>query len=424
MRTGLHALTASGAVSFSKQAVVISYHSVSNAKRPIRLIRYIVLVGGIFFGVILPGALDAIAQKGVPEGISLPTNLRVRDTTGWWPTKGSAAREQYVGNAECAKCHSSKAVSYEAAAMSHAAVRAEDSQLAQENSLELQLGRYRYQLPNLEGKSSLKVSDAKTSAAERLTWAFGVGHMGQTYLYEKDGSYYETHVSFYAAIKALDITPGQSRDVPASLETAVGRRMPSEEAQRCFGCHTTASTIKGQFDPSDLTPGVTCEACHGPGAEHVAAARSGIPGLSEALILNPRHMDRVDAVDFCGACHRTWEDVLTTGQGLGVFNVRFAPYRLENSDCWKQGDDRITCTACHDPHEPLSHDVGSYDATCRQCHSASSSKSSTGQAPAVCSVETKNCVTCHMPKYEPPGLHSSFTDHWIRVVRAHDSYPE
>lgn len=392
--------------------------------RPIPLIRYITFVAGICLGIILAGAPDAIAQKGVPEGISLPTPLRVRDTLGWWPTKGTVAKEQYVGNAECAKCHSSKAVTYATSAMSRAAFRAEQSQPARDNPLDLQVGPYGYELQNLEGKSSLKVSDARTNTTERLSWAFGVGHMGQTYLYEKDGSYYETHVSFYAAIKALDITPGQSRGMPGSLETAVGRRMPAEETQRCFACHTTASTIKGQFDPTGLIPGITCEACHGPGAEHVAGARSGIPGLGETLILNPRHMDRVNAVDFCGACHRTWEDVLTTGQGLGVLNVRFAPYRLENSECWKQGDDRITCTACHDPHQPLSRDLESYDATCRQCHSATSPKSSTGRAPVVCSVETKNCVTCHMPKYEPPGLHSSFTDHWIRIVRAHDFYPE
>ena len=52
----------------------------------------------------------------------------------------------------------------------------------------------------------------------------------------------------------------------------------------------------------------------------------------------------------------------------GVFNVRFAPYRLENSRCWAEGDSRITCVACHDPHKPLSHDVASYDANCLACH--------------------------------------------------------
>jgi hypothetical protein len=33
-------------------------------------------------------------------------------------------------------------------------------------------------------------------------------------------------------------------------------------------------------------------------------------------------------------------------------------------------------------------------------------------------------VTCHMPKVEPPTLHSVFTDHWIRIAKAGSPYPE
>jgi cytochrome c554/c'-like protein len=385
-----------------------------------RFIFYAALLGGLSFAVGGP----ELAAQGLPTGISLTTKDRVRDTAGWWPTKGSAAKEQYVGNAQCAKCHAAKAASFDSAAMAHAAVRAEDSEISKKHDpLDLQVGPYHYELQSVQGKGSLKVSDAKASLSVPLMWGFGNGRMGQTYIYEQKGNYYESHVSFYAAPRALDITPGQSRSIPASLESAAGRLMVPEETKLCFGCHTTASTIKGQFDPSALVAGVNCEACHGPGLNHVAAANSGAE-RGESLILNPGRLDRVDSVDFCGACHRTWEDVLTSGN-LGIFNVRFAPYRLENSECWKQGDNRIGCTACHDPHKPLSHDAGSYDSACLQCHSkTTTTKQSVGRAPAVCPAASKECVTCHMPKYEPPGLHSSFTDHWIRIVRAQESYPQ
>jgi hypothetical protein len=39
-------------------------------------------------------------------------------------------------------------------------------------------------------------------------------------------------------------------------------------------------------------------------------------------------------------------------------------------------------------------------------------------------VSTSKCVTCHMAKYEIPGSHAQFTDHWIRVVRTDGSYPD
>jgi Cytochrome c3 len=310
--------------------------------------------------------------------------------------------------------------------MAHAAVPAQDFAIAQtRDALHRQIGPYSYEFAGAPGKSILKVSDAKSSVSFTLGWAFGMGRMGQTYLYQQNGSYYEAHLSYYAAVQGLDITPGQSRETPDNLDSAAGRLMPPDEAQDCFGCHTSGSTIKGEFDPGNATLGVTCEACHGPGASHVASENLGMAQPGESMIFNPAHLDRVSSVDFCGACHRTWEDVLTLNPDVGIFNVRFAPYRLENSKCWKRGDRRITCLACHDPHRPLSRDVSSYDAACLRCHfTRERAQRKPGMVVAARHNAKKDCVSCHMPKYEPPGLHSSFTDHWIRIVRAQQPYPD
>jgi hypothetical protein len=374
---------------------------------------------------------NALAQSNVPDGISLPTELRVQ-APGWWPTKGERGRDEYVGPAECARCHADKAAAYQTTAMVHAASRAVASEmLLQHGPLNLRLGQYRYQVETTNQKSVFKISDEKTSLSEDLLWALGVGHMGQTYLYQQNGSFYESHLSFFSAPQALDITPGQPRSTPQTLEDAAGRRLSPDETQRCFGCHTTASTTKNQFDPGNLFPGVTCEACHGPGASHAALAKSGSEELAPGLILNPARLNRVDSVDFCGACHRTWEDVVAGHlTGVGVFNVRFAPYRLENSKCWKKGDERITCVACHDPHQPLVRDAASYDSRCLACHAGTTGRKMTGKKKTAvlsgeaCPVSANNCVTCHMPTVEPPNLHSTFTDHWIRIVRKAAPYPD
>ena len=129
-----------------------------------------------------------------------------------------------------------------------------------------------------------------------------------------------------------------------------------------------------------------------------------------AHVLNPAKLDPVDSVDFCGACHRTWADVMEGGM-VGVATVRFQPYRLETSRCWGKGDARITCLACHDPHQPLAHDPGSYDNHCLRCHlAAKGSKGASDHPGAACPRSTKDCATCHMPKYEVPGTHTRFTD--------------
>jgi hypothetical protein len=385
---------------------------------------------GLFLSVsvlfFLASSFTSRAQSPQSSSISLATEMRVRGP-GWWPTKGSPARAEYTGPDACIECHELKAETQQSTAMLHAAVRAPDSKsLREHRNLPFQTGPYAYQLLTTTEKSTLTVNNATSSFSVDLIWALGSGHMGQTFIYQQNGKFYESHVSFYNAIHSLDVTPGQSHSVPATLDDAAGRAIPPNEARLCLGCHTTASTTKNQFDPSAAYLGVTCEACHGPGAQHIAAARAKTEKRGSGLTFNPAQLSRVDSVDFCGACHRTWQDVVS-GQmvGAGTFNVRFAPYRLENSRCWAEGDARITCMACHDPHKPLSHEVASYDQNCLACHASNTAEKKSENHPgAACPVATKNCVTCHMPKVEPPNLHSAFTDHWIRIARPNSAYPE
>jgi hypothetical protein len=392
---------------------VRSVVSLSKAAGPFVLVLLLSITGG------------AQAQTTPFSGISLSTQMRVQNA-GWWPTKGDKPREEYVGTPECAKCHAAKVATYKNTAMSQAAMSPLQSEsLRKHDHLPFQQGPYGYDLVTTAAGSSLKVTQGSASISADLEWTFGLGRMGQTPLYRRHDAFYESRVSYYSSPGALDITPGHARAVPDNLEDALGRQQEPSEIQRCFGCHTTASTTNDQFDPNHAFPGVTCEACHGPGARHIAAIKAGMENPTE-LILNPGRLEPVDAVDFCGACHRTWQDVVGTGlTGVGVLNIRFAPYRLENSKCWKQQDARVTCIACHDPHKPLVQDASFYDSRCLQCHKVrGAAKGSLGTAKvAACPVATRNCVTCHMPKYEPSNLHSSFTDHWIRIVRPGKPYP-
>lgn len=369
-------------------------------------------------------ASAAFSQAIASGGISMTTRDRLK-TPAFWPTKGGAQREEYAGTAECAKCHSGIAKSQATTPMAQASSFAGESLILREHpALNFRSGAYEYRI--IYSKTSIQyyVSNGmKLLAAPPLTWAFGLGNKGQTFLYTQGDVLYESRLSFYKSLQALDVTTGNLHAESYSLEGSLGRMMDRDEARRCFACHTSESTTNNQFVPDQALPGVICESCHGPGRNHVLTMKSGQIEAGRKAVLNPRKLKPVDSVDFCGACHRTWGDVLEAGI-KGIANVRFQPYRLENSRCWGSGDTRLTCIACHNPHEPLVHEARAYDVKCLDCHiTAVRGKPDKDHPGAPCPVSTTNCVACHMPKVEFPSMHAAFTDHLIRIVRPGASYP-
>jgi Cytochrome c3 len=287
--------------------------------------------------------------------------------------------------------------------------------------LTFESGRVSYSILTTAGKSVYTVSDGTNTDSATLSWAFGDGHIGQSFLFERDGNYYESRVSYFGILNALDFTPGRKLTEPQNLLQGMGRPVIGTELVRCFGCHATASTINDKFERAGIIPGVTCEACHGPGFNHAFEQQTA---QEPGAIFDPRRLNPVDSVDFCGACHGTWWDVKLANT-VGIANVRAQPYRLEKSRCWGiKGDARLTCVACHDPHQKLVRDLSSYDRNCLSCHVAISTVKPSADHPGpACKVSTKNCASCHMPKYDDQTMHYTFTDHYIRIVRADAPYP-
>lgn len=289
------------------------------------------------------------------------------------------------------------------------------------------LGAYEYKIVHeANGTFRYTVTNSAKSVSGPLDWVFGAGKVGETYLSEENGAFREIRFSYFASLHAFGDTPNQSMQSATSIDKGVGRLLASEEARRCFGCHTTASTTNNRFEPDTAIPGISCESCHGPGSKHVAAMKAGDVDVGLAASVNPGEMKPVDLVDFCGACHTTWWDAKRI-TATGVANVRFPPYRLESSRCWGNGDARLTCVACHDPHRPLVREATAYDARCRclSCHSlVPGGKPSADRRGAACPVGKKECVTCHMPKYEVPDMHYQYTDHRIRIVKTGEPFPD
>jgi hypothetical protein len=285
--------------------------------------------------------------------------------------------------------------------------------LKQHPNLSFQEGPYQSKITRDGERTVLTVTDGHETVTAPLLWAFGRGQAGQTYVFELNGAFYESRVSFYNALGGLDLTMGAQGSKPPNLEAAAGRRMDSLGARDCFGCHSAGGVSAGRLNLETMAPGVGCESCHGPAEKHIAAIRAG--DSHAAALPKLAALSAEDTSELCGRCHRTWSQIALKGP-RGVNNVRFQPYRLANSKCWDTADARIRCTACHDPHSTLQTSLASYDAKCSACHSAAAHTK-------TCPIAKANCVTCHMPKLELPGAHARFTDHQIRIARAGQPYP-
>jgi hypothetical protein len=297
--------------------------------------------------------------------------------------------------------------------------------LASHPSLTFRNGEYSYQIVRQSGHGLYRVSYRDESISAPLSYCFGHGETGQTYLLQYNGAFYESRVSFYPAVERLDFTLGSPRTEPESLEAALGQKLTPEDTRKCFSCHATNAVSETQeLRLEGLIPGIGCEACHGPAAAHVAAIKAGQP--PQTGIFSPKNMAGDELSQrFCGSCHRSFDEVMAMPDLGGTGNLRFQPYRLAKSSCYSSDpkDRRISCIACHDPHEAVVREPAFYDGKCLACH-ASSANSPAGATAKACRTSTRRCSTCHMPKIELAGAHAQFTDHFIRIVRSGASYPK
>lgn len=212
----------------------------------------------------------------------------------------------------------------------------------------------------------------------------------------------------------------------------------------CFNCHAT--NIQRRFDPrtrqysttwSEL--GVGCEACHGPGREHVRRLtewgrnpssypeidpdRAGPDFSRQLAIFVPRTSAPAEVFDSCAYCHGNktnhfvgfapgsrlddyaqlslMSDPAPSTDPQGDFwpdgrPSRFnRPQALMSSGCFQKGG--ATCASCHAAHgsaneHSLKVPLARADELCTQCH-ASVGDDHAHHAPASAG---SRCVSCHM----------------------------
>jgi hypothetical protein len=374
---------------------------ISEPSRP--PVREALLIAGV--GLFVVGGL--VAWVASPAGSS---------------SRGSAAGNGldggYVGSRACGECHPGQHATYVGSGHSHTLTAAAAQRTAQSLAGRSVADpddpdvRWSYALDG----NRFRVERSDGDRVERLLidYAFGSGTHATTFvsLVDPDPKHpkaLEHRLTYFTARGAFGITPGQGEGHVHGTPPR-GYELSSREALKCFKCHTTRTSAEGDstLDVAAMIPNVSCERCHGPGRDHVAAARRGASGLS--MPLGPGRWTADSLLVVCGACHR---DPTKAPPGLiqpeNRQLARFQPVGLSQSRCFRESRGALSCINCHDPHARARADRGRAEAACVHCH---------GQAPRpACSTPSGgSCVACHMPGVDS-GQGILFTDHWIRVRR-------
>jgi tetratricopeptide (TPR) repeat protein len=222
-----------------------------------------------------------------------------------------------------------------------------------------------------------------------------------------------------------DSDPGENtRGEPISVRDGV---------VRCLYCHVT------QFrdfrdpppepgpGPAAADHGIGCERCHGPGANHIAAAKAG---SSDLAIVNAGNTSADQVNRLCADCHIVGPPEEIRKSPEDPHWVRSVGFTMTLSRCYTESAGGMSCLTCHDPHRDDKGSASFFESKCLACHTrppagqadlkrpqeASPSVASETSPPKACPVNpVKDCLNCHMPKIPVAALHTSLTDHYIRV---------
>ena len=114
-----------------------------------------------------------------------------------------------AGDEVCAACHQKESTRFRETPMARALEPVAQSEILRRHpSLDFKEGGFQWRIVRDGERSLMTVAGKGETLTVPLLWAFGRGQAGQTYIFERDGVFYESRVSFYNALGGLDLTMG------------------------------------------------------------------------------------------------------------------------------------------------------------------------------------------------------------------------
>ncbi len=277
-------------------------------------------------------------------------------------------------------------------------------------------------------------SDTVHKRFEKVSYIVGSGQHTNSHIININGYLHQAPITFYTQKGKWDLAPG--------FEKGMNSRFDRKIELECISCHNGYPELaEGSLNKyNNVSLGIDCERCHGPGSLHVAEKQKGnIVDTSQTpdyTIVNPRRLNTEEQNNLCQRCHLQGITVLNDGKSFFDFRPSeklsktmntFMPHysgsdnhmimashveRMKMSNCYVNSG-KMSCISCHNPHVSVKYTPQTqYINACNSCHGA---KDQCTESPAARQAKQDNCITCHMPKNGSIDIpHVAVTDHFIR----------
>ena len=371
----------------------------------------------------------------------------------------------YIGTAACAGCHDDEHAAWQDSHHDHAMRHATpETVLGDFDDTEITVHGVTSRFTRRDGKYFVTTDGPDGTLQEfEIGYTFGVEPLQQYLVAFPDGR-------LQALGLAWDARPadqGGQRwyhlypDEPMDYRDELHWTRPQQNWNyMCADCHST--NLRKNYDPENDTfdtqwteINVGCEACHGPGQNHVLwAARSPDrqaedPSRGLAVLLHDRKgvswpidpetglarreggdITRTE-ISMCGACHSRRGLIAEGRESDPVYLDHHMPaflteglyfpdgQILDEVFVWgsytqsKMHEKGVTCSDCHDPHSQRLKAPGSN--VCAQCHLPQTFASTEHHGHPVES-SGGDCLGCHMPSRTYMGVDDR-RDHSMRIPR-------
>ncbi len=380
-----------------------------------------------------------INQKRAQRG---PTTIAARVQSGFL---NLAPEVRYVGDEECAICHSEIFKSFKQTGMGRSFYSPAAAGLAADDVRNTHVydapSNFHYEVLLNEGalyQVEYRLDDGSRRVHElsrKADYVIGSGNHARTYLTAENGFLYEMPLTWYNQKKSWGMSPGYA---------VVNSRFSRPVIAGCMSCHNSYAehTRYSGNHYTEVPHGIGCERCHGPGELHVAKRYQTKFADSthkeiDRTIVNPRHLPAAMQMDVCYQCHLQGEvRILKEGKsendfrpGMplrevrsvyvldhlppGDFRVASHGERLARSACYLNSAGTLVCSTCHNPHQPVKSVArSSFNEKCLACHPHATLRPMQRGARHHARAD---CVACHMPQGQTADVvHVNFTDHWIQ----------